>query len=188
MSSANDREMSTTFMAVDLDDHGIAWLTVNVNLRFCTRRFTWPVSTRLDARLFVALVGVNGRPRLASSRSKSCAVSTRCTNRQCTGPRARIAIDPLERRSDEGFLSSCDGSVRRQQCEPCLLTAPKRYRMFLALHHTSLKCSHLNSGPWSTIRCLGWTCSADMIRSNAAVTSSDVGRHLNTANRMDRLE
>jgi len=36
-------------------------------------------------------------------------------------------------------------------------------------------------GPWSTIRCFGFTCSTDMMRSKAAVSSSDVGRYLTTA-------
>jgi hypothetical protein len=46
--------MSTIFETVYFNGHGIAWLTLNVNVRSFTWGSTWPVSTRLNARLFVS--------------------------------------------------------------------------------------------------------------------------------------
>ncbi len=45
--------MMAAFEAVDLDDHRIAGLTFDTNLRLCTGGSTWPVLARFDSWLLV---------------------------------------------------------------------------------------------------------------------------------------
>ena len=50
-----DGQMATALVAIDLKDDRIAGLTMDADLRLCTRRAAWPALARLDAWLLVGL-------------------------------------------------------------------------------------------------------------------------------------
>ena len=51
-SSAHDRQVTPTFVTVDLQDHRVARVALNINLGLGTWRPAWPFLTGLDAGLF----------------------------------------------------------------------------------------------------------------------------------------
>jgi hypothetical protein len=140
--------VTTVFVTSDLDDDRNAWIALDAHLRLCAWRTTWPVLARLNTRLLVrwrtrevdlirraavqglvrAVLVVPGDGEIHFPLEFGLVFKTGIVIKR------RISFNVLWNRSTTAML-------------PRFPTAPNLGRMFLALHHTFSKCSHLNSRP-----------------------------------------
>jgi hypothetical protein len=174
-------------VTVELKEDRIAGVTVDLDLRLRTGRAAWPLPAWFETRSRVGcrLSEIHLVRRLSIQRFVRTVLIVPIDDEFHFVLEIRLVLGHCDQKQ---YLLERSMETFNNRNGAMLLTAPNRGRILLALHQTFSKCSHLNSGPWSTIKCFGRIRSSVMIRSNAAVISSDVGLHGNTANPMDRRE